>query len=522
MKKCLAILLLLLTLLPSALAQSEVPELQPSRVPVGGDDFLVIMKSYESWTFVTPANLEENMALCTKRGDNIDDVRARFQAGTIQWEAYHKSLPKGCVRMEIIEDAFTRNFFHTADFTEKYVAGIWKTRILEEWALERYNIYDIISLEWLNNQNQAHRAYRVAFVTKAPYPYESGIAMLTFYNGKAYFQMYTQLIPASKLKYLSNDSTKHFLYDKTSTLGGAPIVKLPILRDPYADLWQKQATVFNAHTGDFEYGGTTEEGVSVTVQGGGETVDAKVASDGAFTYVLPVHEEGILQVTYTATRKDRTENTLTEYFSVNDGMAALTLYTYPYGDLLKDKAEVSGKASPGAVVTLQIDEGAPQVLALDSKGEFKQAITADYFVQHAMTLTVQEEGLEECVVKMPFELWYEDAAKGIAAYKKQLDSDVKMKALFADPGQYVGKKVKLEVYVSSIERRDGNLYINANIYQNKDQKLILLCDSYLNDEIVDKMILTVYGEFQEPTLTDSPIPRLYIQFISYQKTVYSR
>ncbi len=522
MKKCLALLLLLLLIFPSALAQGEVPEVLPSRVPVGGEDFLFLMMSYETWTFVTPNNLEQYIDLCTKRGDSAEEVRQRFFAGTIQWEAYHKSLPKGLVRAEIIEDAFTRSFFAMSEHSLYQLKTTWKTAVEEEWNLDRYEILGIYDVNDGDINDPYNIGYKFSYITKAPYPYESGIGDLTFYNGKAYLVTYVQLTPASKERLLQNDSTYDFLYPKTGVLRRTRPKLASPNRAAYADLGYRDQVIFNLHTGDFAFGGKTEPGAEVAVTAAGRTVDAEVSADGTFAYTLPLTEEGNTYISYTATRYDRTENTISQQVTVNDSMAALTLYTYPYGRFLQDTAEVSGKATPGAVVTLQIDEEEPLEVALDRNGEFKQTIKSELFVDHAMTLTVHEEGMEDCVVKMPFWLLYAEASKNIATYQKQLDSDVKMKALFEAPAQYVGKKVKLEIYADKIERRDGNMYIHAHMNANKDQKLILLCDSYFEDSLSEKMILTVYGDLQEPSQEDKPLPRLHVMFISYLKYVYSR
>ena len=52
--------------------------------------------------------------------------------------------------------------------------------------------------------------------------------------------------------------------------------------------------------------------------------------------------------------------------------------------------------------------------------------------------------------------------------------------------------------------------------------VILVCPDYLEDRIQDKMLLTVYGTVTEPSRADPAVPRLDVEYIRYQKTVYKR
>lgn len=84
----------------------------------------------------------------------------------------------------------------------------------------------------------------------------------------------------------------------------------------------------------------------------------------------------------------------------------------------------------------------------------------------------------------------------------------------------MGDRIKMEIYTTKAERLNGQLVLAGNIESDKNRPVILVCDDYFEDQILDKMKLTVYGEIIEPALTEPPIPRVQAAYTSYLKTVY--
>ena len=235
-----------------------------------------------------------------------------------------------------------------------------------------------------------------------------------------------------------------------------------------------------------------------------------------------VLSSGDNEIIAVANKDKLAENTLSRIISVDDAMAALELHEYPYDWVIRDEMRVSGKAVPGARVTVKLDEGEVISVSVGADGSFSYELEAEDWMEHTVEITASEEGKEDCTAKFSFTPEYEDAAKGIKAYGKTLTEGVYGKNISADPSAHVGSRVKLEVYTQEAERTDGRLILKGRINKKDDMPVILVCDSYMEDMILPKMILTVYGEVIEPSLTEEPIPRIHVEYIQYLKMVYGR
>ncbi len=249
--------------------------------------------------------------------------------------------------------------------------------------------------------------------------------------------------------------------------------------------------------------------------------EAQVDETGKYTARIQV-EQGTNEIIALASKEGLTENELIQIIQVDDQMAALELNEYPYGQMIRDELMVSGKTTPGAQITLRLDENEPMTITVDETGAFSQKIEAEDWVEHTIEITASQEGKADCTAIFSFTSVYEDASKGIAAYRKTLTEGLSAPKISRDPGAHIGERIKLEVYTQEVERTDGRLILKGIINQKKDMPIILVCDSYLEDEILEKMILTVYGEVIEPSLTETPIPRLDVEYISYLKKIYHK
>ena len=509
----LMLLVLALTLSEGALALGfEAPELYAD--PEVG--LRAIVKNPEEWTIVTKENLNDHKDTVTACGDSMENVRFRFDQGDILLEAYHRNLPDGRVRVQAFENEFTRSVWNLDDLTKKeYIAAADE---LEEKLFGGY-LY-LFNIKYYAEITKG-REFTGSVIAYPPYPYESGLFRLCFFNGKAYLATYTQPTQASAKKLMGGEYTYNRVREWTVVGGGKGLLQGTVERKTaVADLrTDTERLILNAHSGAFDMTGKTEKKAEVTLKNGKKTWQAKVDADGRYQAQITL-TPGENEIVAVANKQGLEENTLSRFIPVNDAMAALELTSYPDGVMERDEIEVKGKASPRAEVTVRLDEEVPQVLTLQADGSFETELTAEDWVRHTVTVTSKEAGLEDCVARFSFTPTYDDAKKGISAYKKTLTEGLTTKKLSNDPAAHQGERIKLEVYTTKVERLDGQLILSGNIEKDKNRPVILVCDDYFEDTILDKMIITVYGEVMEPSLTEPPIPQVHVEYITYLKRVY--
>lgn len=71
---------------------------------IEGEGVGFYISDLETFTFVTPDSLEENMDLCLSRGGTREEIRMRMNTGNVLWEAYSPRYPRGRLRLEVYED----------------------------------------------------------------------------------------------------------------------------------------------------------------------------------------------------------------------------------------------------------------------------------------------------------------------------------------------------------------------------------------------------------------------------------
>ena len=474
-----------------------------------------ILKKNDDWVIVTKENLSEHEETVTACGDTMENVRFRFEHGDILLEAYNPGLPNGRVRLQAFNNEFTRSVWHLDDLTKKEYIAVAKE--LEENLFDGY--LHLFNIKYYTERANL-RDFKGSLIAYPPYPYESGLFRLEFFNGKAYLLTYTQPTQASAKKLLGDNHTYARLQDWTMLSGKGVLQDTVERQTALTDLRTDTGRlILNAHSGAFTMTGKSEKKAEVTLQNGESTWEASVDADGNYKAKITL-VPGENEVVATARKQGLRENTLTRVIPVDDGIAALEMTEYPYDLVERDKLDLAGKAAPGAEVTVQVDDKEPQTMELDEDGTFKTKLTADDWVLHTVTVTAHEDGLEDCTARFSFTPIYDEAAKGITAYKKTLTEGMTTKKLSADPAAYIGSRIKMEVYTTGVERVNGQLVLHGNIESDKKRPVILVVDDYLEDQILDKMKLLVYGEVIEPSLTEPPIPRVEVEYISYLKTVY--
>jgi len=477
------------------------------------------MKTLDEWVFVTPDNYLEHMDLCLSRGCTAADVHERFQSGRIVWEGYYTKLPEGIIRYEKWSDPYTRNVWSMEAINAKERKALL-TEIENIWSDGRYTYYKTFIKSTKNSSNNVH-GISYSFNSNPPLCYESGLGMLTVQNGVAMSVSYVQFTSrASAAGYLKNDNTyasmsRVYFYDHT------PKYTSLVRQTECVDLLPGDEWIVNAHTGmDIPISGVTESGAQVTVSAENQIFTAKVDKEGRFSTAIHLESEGEIEASCLASKAKLQDNSLSQQISVHNNAAALILTHYPTGNISHDEPlTVEGLAHDHAQITLQLS-GQEAVTVPVSNGAFSYTFTADPWRLHELTITAKEEGKADAVAVLPVFVQYDNIEQGVREFKKAA-STLNCRQLAADPAAHVGELVRMEFYTTGMQHTDLGLAFEANgLYDNKKYPMILLSDGYLNDVIVDGMYITAYGIVSDPTLTDEPMPRIQLVYVTYQKKNY--
>jgi len=476
------------------------------------------MKNLDEWVFVTPENYLEHMDLCLSRGSSAEDVHERFTSGRIVWEGYYTKLPEGCIRYEKWSDVYTRNVWGMEQINAAQRKELL-TEIEKEWSAGRYTYYNTF-IKSTNTQNKKH-GISYSFNTNPPLAYESGLGMLTVQNGVGMSLSYVQFTSrASSKNYLKNDNTysnmsRVYFYDHVPDYTNLE------RQTPCVNLLPGEEWIVNAHTGmDISLTGVTETGAKVVAAAGEKEFAAKVDNKGGFAVDIRLENEGIAEITCRATKAKQQDHVMTMQIPVNNAAAALVLTKYPLGDVAHGKEIVLSGSAPGATSVLVQLDGEEAVELPLTDGVFSHSFTVDPWHVREVTVTALEEGKQDTAVTLPFCVQYENIEQGIRDFKKAV-SKVNCRQLAENPGAYVNELVRMEFYITAMQYTDVGIAYEANgLYNNKKYPMVLLADGYINDMIVDGMYITAYGIVSEPTITEEPLPRVQLVYVTYQKKSY--
>jgi hypothetical protein len=502
MRKALCFLLAILLILP-ALALAADWQADP-------DGLKVYFRNPDEWTVVTKDNLDENMAVCLRRGDTEADVRARFKTGNIRWEAYHNKLPDGCVRYEVWEDELTRNVWNLNTLNSKERTAFMDA-LGKDWSAGPYRF---INARFQSDGTVKHLIL-LGVISNLPLKYESGYAALRVANGKAFLTGYFQANGrASKLSYLS--SQKDVLARLTGFADWDRTTWLTEFAPECADLSAGSDRIINAHTGTVRLRGTTEPGAKVTARSGDYDAEADVDADGQFTVEIPLTAEGNMAVDYTAAITGKADNTLFETVPIDDSKASLTLTAYPAGEVW-GAISLKGEVANSATVTYTLDGSEPRVIPVTG-GAFEAAVDAADFIPHTLTVTASEVGLKNCSVTLAFTRGYDDFDAGVKAFAKSLVK-VTARQLADDPAAYTGSFIKMEFRVTDARYDSEGITLNASAKTgNKSYPMLLKANGYMDDMVAGGMTVTVYGIVEAP-LPEDDLPCVRVAFLSYIKII---
>ena len=471
----------------------------------------------EQCTFVTAENLEEHADLVTARGDTMENARFRFANAGILFEAYcPEKIPDGVIRVQRFEDEWSRNIWSMCvEEPDRYTTSLLQA-MMDEWSGTLYQGYmRLFNVRRKSDINLDRYSLIGSVNWYPPFDYESGMFKLFCTNGVFYMVSYMSLRPASTQK---NYSYQDYLYENaiTNTPIGGTIRLISGTKEetPVTDLGtDRTRLILNAHSGPFTLTGTTERGAAVRVTNGDQSWEATV--DG-LNYTCGIElQPGENTVVSAANKQGLRENTLERVIAVDDGIAALELTEFPYGAVPRSEVTAKGKTSPGASVTVTIDDGEPREAAVEADGAFSYTLPVgevEDWVDHTIAIAAHEEGLEDCTARFTFSTEYDEASQGIAAYRKTLSGGVTGWTVNKDPAAHVGERMALEVRTLTVDRRDGILSVECCIDSDESRPVILVYPNYMDDEIAPFMVITVYGEIVEPAQMDPPVPRMEVEY----------
>lgn len=474
-------------------------------------------KHIDQWTLVTPANVEDHMDLCTGKGYTQQEVRDRFAAGHIVWEAYHKRLKDGFLRYEVWSDQSTRNAWdlNTLSTADR---NAW----VKSLARNGNDQYTFISPDYISTGKEKHLIL-TGVIKNPPGKYESGYGSLMVRNGQAMLFAYFQNSDrASQRSYIK--SAFDTFVSETAFTSYYQVLFVPELLPVAVDVTLEDDWIVNAHTGDITLRGATEKGAALTAAWGGNTGEATAGSDGKFAVSVPVTVEGEMAVSLTASKKGYSDNRAAALsIPIDNATARLTLTKYPGAEVEDDSFTLAGTAAPGAAVFLTLNGEDPVMLLADNDGAFAHSFEGlEDFVFNTLTVTANEEGLADASAAMVFYRGYgDDVEKGISKFKAKTVS-VSAAKLTADPLAHVGEFIRMEFRLKSLTREAGGIVFKADSISSGSSKrypMILKSAGYLNDVIVGGMNVTVYGIIEAPTNEDT-LPQIRIVYVTYLKTVY--
>ena len=486
-----------------------------SQIEIEGEDASIFLWKKDEYTFVTPETLDENMDLCLSHGGTEKAAWERFGTGHVVWEAYHPNI-EGRIRLEIYEDEWTHYVWDSQTMGTSLMKQLSDDLLNAGWLGGHYYFMSLYYQLFDDAQYLAG-----AFHSVPPYEYESGRCVIHFYNGRAFMFLYADSKAASKEGYWSEKTRDMLVYNQNPLRNGnafrrdsKALANAPHMVDLLPDRTQ---WVLNLNSGAFALTGITERGAAVTLEAGGQTVEAKV-DERAYTGTVTL-KEGDDKIILRAKKGEQPENVIEIPLpAVDDAKAVLVLSQFPYGYADRDDLWIKGFTDPAGTVTVTVDEGAPIRAEVKADGSFEVPYTGEDWVEHTIEITASQEGKADCTIQLPSIPTYNDAEKGVNAYRKTLNEWVRPDELSEHPEDYLGQRLTYEIKVENWTVQNGRITMMAGMSDRKSNfpsyqyPICLVYDSYADDFFRVGQELTVMGEMLTPTLTDPSYPRMQVQY----------
>ena len=439
----------------------------------------------QDWTYVTPENYEENMALITGHGFDEEDARTRYESGEIVFEAYHaKALKDGCLRLQVIETPYTREIWdHTSLSSEE------RKELLEDLSENRTDLpFDFRGARyWTWNGGGKNNYVDSGFVSMPPYTYESGRLNMQIRNGKAYVLSYVTHHPSTRWDRI-NDADKNAVRERLNDMN-LLMDRLP--RGVELTL-EGPDTLQMAREG-LTITGKSAKGAEVTAFCDGAVAACSTESDGSFTAEIAFDAEGEFDVVLTASKKGATDTAVSVPVLVSRDMCTLLISEAPQPREEPGEKTISGQTLPGAEVHIDTGRQTLTVYA-DDDGRFSETLDMNRYGVYPIEVEAIYEGLEPAVISFSSSA-VTDAQTMISQAKKNL-SGLKLKSFLSDPDAHKGETVSYEARIDEITYVRGGMEILASTKDEKGKRrtYMLTTYGYAEDQIYEEMRLTFYGE----------------------------
>ena len=478
MKRMLMMLVLLLALAPGAQAARTYR--------TWAEDTIKLYSPREQdWTYVTPENFEENMALITGHGFDEEDARTRYESGEIIFEAYHaKALKDGCLRLQVIETPFTRKIW---DHTSLSSEG--RQELLDDLSQNRTDLpFDFRAPRyWTWNGGGKNNYVDSGFVSMPPYTYESGRMNMQIRNGKAYVLSYVAHHPSTRWDRIADAEQKAV----RERLGDMNLLMDRLPRGVELEL-EGPDILQMAHDG-LRITGRSEKGTEVTAFCEGAEAACSTQGDGSFAAEIAFDAEGEYDVVLTAKKKGATDTTVSLPVLVSRDRCALLVSEAPHAMEELGEKTISGQTLPGAEVHISTGRQTLKVYA-DDEGRFSETLDMTRYGVYPIEVEAVYEGLESAEISFASSA-VTDAKTMIRQAREQV-SGLKLKAFLDAPEAHEGEMVSYEARIDEIAYVRGGLNIRASTKDGsgKRQTYMLRTYGYAEDQLYEGMRLTFYGE----------------------------
>ncbi len=494
MKRFLCILLVFMMLPPFSLAEMTLMVEKNNVTFQELDQMRTYFRDPEKWTIVYRDNLEEHLDFLISRGQTREEILIRFSEESLLWEAYNDMYPKdACFRMERFVDELSREIWHLRHFNtagrQELLEVLKQGQLLEK--------YDTYSAKFRGHNPEAY--IECNYTTVPPAAHESGTMQIRYINGQAYVLTYAVRDRAAGRNHLRSNAENQNISGKSPFSSNLPVKfgveLLPKLTAFALDEGYPQ----QAGIGDVTLTGAISKGGKLKVTLDGKEISCKVKSNGDFSVVLPLNEQGDHTIHFTATHSKYTDRTETYIINASALRTPLAITAQPEEYALAGQQTLSGTSDPGASITLQLDEKDLATLTADETGAFTHAFEVKDNRFHQLVIIASVPGKGDSKLTLPFITEYETVKEGTKAFSKNLTKH-SLKTLAQDPQAHLGERVKIEVHIKEVTYIPEGLGILCNYRpsSSKQEKtpLFLTLYGYAQDQLYTGMIVTIYGTVQ--------------------------
>lgn len=475
-----ALLILLLSLCPAALAQQVVME-----------DAGVAMEFPDPWLVLSPATVRVYADLLADAGLDAAAMAERYKQDGVVCEAWSEDFTQSlrlCVtsdersqRIHDIERAtssersqlaslFENNRYEGQKSNVRYQSASWLTHLsMGRFLLLRYNVRE-------NDEIVAR-----------------GLQYFTIRNGVNYvidWQVSGRSLTNADLTWFRQEILENFLF--TVQIDPPP---LPVTLEV--------ALPTETGSADLTVSGTASANATLTLSGvcgeGEQTVLAQgeASSGGSFTLSFTLPQEGEYFLTLRAEKEGYAPASASGQLTYEARLLPVNFTQLPTGDVTTDTTALSGTTLSGASIQLLSEKGLV-TRRVGSSGAFSFELTSDTEGVHEYTLVVTLDGYDQRRIPITFTRVITDAQR-MQAIK---DSAVRLSyaTLQTRSDEHAGEVMRLSGQVAEVTQGDGVWFVRMNITQdtrgNWSSPVLITCAD--NPGIESGSNIVIYASVAEP------------------------